>query len=72
MGFGVPMGSWIREPLREWVQDLLSEAALKRHGFLHPRPLQEMLRRHLAGADEQAALWHALVFQAWVGAGRTA
>jgi asparagine synthase (glutamine-hydrolysing) len=67
-GFGVPIGEWLRGPLREWAEDLLSESQLARVGLLEPAPVREKLRQHLAGThDWTPKLWSALMLQAWAG-----
>ena len=67
MGFGVPIASWLRGPLREWAGDLLSTDLVRRHGLLRPDALQEAWAEHLAGdVDLSYQLWPALMLQAWL------
>lgn len=66
MGFGVPIDSWLRGPLREWAEELLDEARLRREGYLRPEPIRKAWRDHLSGhQNEQHRLWTILMFQAW-------
>jgi len=66
MGFGVPIGSWLRGPLREWAEDLLSEKSIAQGGLLNPVPIREMWNAHLTGeADWHGQLWNVLQLQAW-------
>lgn len=67
MGFGVPLDSWLRGPLREWAEELLDEQRLRREGYLHPAPIREKWAEHLSGKRNwQYPLWNVLMFQAWV------
>jgi asparagine synthase (glutamine-hydrolysing) len=66
-GFGVPIDSWLRGPLRDWVEDLLSEQRLQREGFLDPAPVRAALQEHLQGRrNNQYQLWTVLMFQSWL------
>jgi len=67
MGFGVPVGEWVRGPLREWADDLLAENRMRREGFLNPRRVREQWSRHLNRASHEGdSLWQVLMFQAWL------
>jgi asparagine synthase (glutamine-hydrolysing) len=67
MGFGVPIGEWVRGPLRDWAENLLGEDRLQREGFLSPALVREQWRLHLAGESISGErVWHVLAFQSWL------
>jgi asparagine synthase (glutamine-hydrolysing) len=69
MGFGVPLDSWLRGPLREWAESLLEEGRIRREGYLHPGPIRARWAEHLSGKRNwQYFLWNVLMFQAWLSA----
>lgn len=66
MGFGVPIGSWLRDPLKEWAETLLNEDFLIRQGLFHADVIKIMWSEHLSGIRNwQSQLWAVLIFQAW-------
>jgi len=65
-GFGVPIDSWLRGPLREWAEDLLDEKRLKAEGILNPDLVRDTWKKHLSKEQNlQYHLWDVLMFQAW-------
>jgi asparagine synthase (glutamine-hydrolysing) len=66
MGFGVPIGQWMRADLKEMVCDYLSPARLAREGRFDPVMVESRLNQHLSGrANHQHRLWALLVWEMW-------
>ncbi len=66
MGFGVPIDSWLRGPLKDWAEALLDERRLAAEGFFDPKPVRNAWRAHQEGyRNLQHQLWGILMFQAW-------
>jgi len=66
MGFGIPLGEWIRGPLRDWAEALLDEQRLREAGFVDAAVVRGAWAQHLAGTHNwQYLLWDVLTFEAW-------
>ncbi len=66
MGFGMPIGEWLKGPLREWAEELLSKERIERVGLLNPAPIRQAWQEHLAGSYRRDyEMWTVLMFQAW-------
>lgn len=65
-GFAIPVGEWIRGPLRPWAEDLLDPTAMASEGWFDPGIVQRRWKDHLDGRrDSTPAIWAILMFQAW-------
>jgi asparagine synthase (glutamine-hydrolysing) len=70
-GFGVPVGKWLRGPLKDWAADLLDEGAVKSEGIFDERVVSSTWKAHQAGrGNHEHQLWAILMFQSWWGANR--
>jgi asparagine synthase (glutamine-hydrolysing) len=66
MGFGVPIGEWLKGPLKSWAEDLLSPAGLSAAGLLDPGPIEKKWSEHQTGIRNwQHFLWNVLMLEAW-------
>ena len=66
MGFGVPIGEWLRGPLKEWASELLSKKRLINEGILNEELVSQKWQEHLSGKKNwQHPLCGVLMFQAW-------
>jgi len=70
MGFAVPIDAWLRGPLRDWAEPLLSRERLERDGFFEVEPIRRRWEEHVSGRRNwQYQLWCILMFQSWLDAG---
>jgi asparagine synthase (glutamine-hydrolysing) len=65
-GFGIPVGEWLRGPLRAWAEALLDPARIEREGYLYAAEVQRVWQNHLRRRrNDDHRLWIVLMFQAW-------
>jgi asparagine synthase (glutamine-hydrolysing) len=68
-GFAIPVGQWLKGPLRPWAEELLDSDRLALDGWLDAATVHRRWRQHLSGErDSTAAIWTILMFQAWLRA----
>jgi len=66
-GFGIPVGEWIRGPLRPWAEELLDPVAMQSAGWFDTAAIRSRWEQHLSGQrDSTQAIWAILMFQAWL------
>ena len=65
-GFSIPLAEWLRGPLREWAENLLSEKRLREGGLVSVTDVRRTWAEHLAGKHNwQYLLWDVLMLEAW-------
>jgi asparagine synthase (glutamine-hydrolysing) len=66
MGFGIPLGEWLRGPLRDWAESLLNERRLREAELLDHGTVRRIWLEHLEGGRNwQYLLWGVLMLEAW-------
>jgi asparagine synthase (glutamine-hydrolysing) len=66
-GFGIPVGDWLRGPLRDWGEALIAPARIREQGFLDERRVRSLWQHHLQGSrSSDQGIWAILMFQAWL------
>ncbi|MCB9610242.1 MAG: asparagine synthase (glutamine-hydrolyzing) [Polyangiaceae bacterium] len=66
MGFAIPLGDWLRGPLRPWAEELLSPQALARSPLLDAPTARTAWRDLLAGRPMmEFGVWSLLMWQTW-------
>jgi asparagine synthase (glutamine-hydrolysing) len=66
MGFGIPLGQWLRGPLRDWAQALLDGRELREDRHLNAELIRTRWHEHLNQTrDWSYLIWTVLMFVAW-------
>jgi asparagine synthase (glutamine-hydrolysing) len=66
-GFDVPIGAWLRGPLKAPMTDLLSEGTVKRRGLFRPEVVTRWIREHDDGhAAHAEPLWLLVALEGWM------
>ncbi len=65
-GFGIPVASWLRGPLRDWSTELLSKGSINKHGLFQQEYIDRLKDEHFSGEkDNRKQLWNLIVFALW-------
>jgi asparagine synthase (glutamine-hydrolysing) len=65
-GFGVPIDTWLKGPLRDWMEDLISEPRIAQHGCLDFDAVRHLWDQHMSGwRNHSNILWSIAMFQIW-------
>jgi asparagine synthase (glutamine-hydrolysing) len=66
MGFGIPIGLWLRNDLKPLLLDYLSDEAIKKEGRFDRQFVKNIVDEHLSGrANHQYRLWTLLMWEMW-------
>jgi len=66
MGFGIPLGEWLRGPLRAWAEALLDDSRLRQAGLLDHAMVRRFWQDHIDGRRNwQYLIWDVLMLEAW-------
>jgi len=65
-GFTMPVGEWLKGPLRGMVEECLFSPRARQRGLFHPKAVQSLWSSHLSGKqDASHKLWMLLMFELW-------
>lgn len=65
-GFGVPIGAWLRGPLRPTLEERLRPERIARIGLFDSAATATLVAEHLSGQQNHwKILWALLIFDAW-------
>ncbi|MEE4353887.1 MAG: asparagine synthase (glutamine-hydrolyzing) [Desulfatiglans sp.] len=66
MGFGIPLGSWLRTDLRQLLLDHLSPMRLREEGLFNHSKIENVIKEHMIGkTNHQHRLWSLLMWEMW-------
>ena len=66
MGFAIPIADWLKNELRDLVEEYISEATIKGQGLLNWDYISKLKRDFFNGKKEyDTKIWYVLTFQMW-------
>lgn len=67
MGFGPPIGTWLRRELEPLLRDSLLSSEARQRGYFRPSSVQRLVDEHVGGVANHAyQLWALLWFELWL------
>ena len=65
-GFSLPISEWLRGPLKDWAESLLSSQAIKKCGLINHKTINKKWIEHQSGKNNwHSHIWSVLMFNAW-------
>jgi asparagine synthase (glutamine-hydrolysing) len=65
-GFNIPVTAWFRGDVTGFAQEVLTDDAARRRGFLDPDAIGRLVQRHSSGREDLGAvIWSLMIFQLW-------
>ena len=66
-GFSIPLGEWLRGPLKEWAEAMLCDQRLDQEGYFNHSLIRKKWLDYLDGHDRHKLfIWNVLMFQVWL------
>ena len=66
MGFGCPVGDWLRQDLREMAHDVLLSSAASARGIFQKAYVERLLAEHVSNrVQHDTRLWALLMLELW-------
>jgi asparagine synthase (glutamine-hydrolysing) len=67
-GFALPIGTWLRGPLRPLLEEALSPSRITAAGIVQPAAITTLIQEHLSGKnDHRKKLWTLMILHWWWG-----
>ena len=65
-GFTIPLGDWLKDPLKDWAYDLINKKKIKDSGFFDSESVHSLWNEHIEEKGNWShQLWNILMFQMW-------
>ena len=65
-GFRIPLENWLRNDLREFVNEYLADARIRSGGIMEPKFVRQLVNNFYAGNGYlTSSIWYILAFEMW-------
>lgn len=66
-GFGIPVSLWLRNKLKDTMENYLSEERIKKEGLFRYEYINQLKREHLdKKRNHRKLLWNLMIFEMWM------
>jgi asparagine synthase (glutamine-hydrolysing) len=65
MGFAIPRADWLRNELRDFSYDLLTDQSARSRQWFDAKEINKVLNDHKNGIDRDQIIWPALCLEVW-------